>query len=152
MSALAVLVASVVLAHCPVTHVRYNLDTRAEPGLRAVPWIATSNGAFAGHLFYWGATSWGRKRTLAARIFTTQRAHKVQPKVLWLARRGAHHGAVDIRGRRLDARGAFHTHFANRGTYDFPSYVEIPAPGCWRVTVSAGGASGSVVFAALDAT
>lgn len=151
MSALAVLVASTILAHCPVSHVRYGPDSSAEPGLRAVPWIATSNGAFAGHLFYWGSTSWGKKRMLGARIFTTQRVRKVQPKVLWLARRGAHHGALDVRGRRLDAPGAFHTHFANRGTYDFPSYVEIPAPGCWRVTVSAGGASGSVVFAALDA-
>lgn len=152
MSALAVLVASAILSNCPVSHVRYRVDTKAEPGLRAVPWVATSNGAFVGHLFYWGSTSWGRRRVLGARIFTTQRAHQVHPKVLWLARRGAHHGPVDIRGRRLDAPGAFHTQFANRGTYDFPSYVEIPAPGCWRVTVSAGGASGRVVFAAVDAS
>lgn len=151
MSALATLLSSTILATCPVSHVHYGLDMRAEPGLRAVPWIATSNGAFAGHLFYWSVTSWGRRRMLGARIFTTQRPRKAgHPKVLWLARHGAHYGSLDIRGRRLDAPGSFHTRFANRGTYDFPSYVEIPTPGCWRVTVGAGGATGSVVFAALD--
>jgi hypothetical protein len=149
MSALAVLVSSAILAACPVSHVHYGLDTKAEPSLHGVPWIATSNGAFAGHLFYWGSTAWGRKRMLGARIFTTQRSHPVHPKVLWLARHGAHRGSLVIRGRRLDAAGSFRTSFGNRGTYDFPSYVEIPAPGCWRVTVTAGGASGSVVFAAL---
>jgi hypothetical protein len=32
----------------------------------------------------------------------------------------------------------------------FPSYVSVPAAGCWRVTVTSGALSGSVVFAAVD--
>ena len=32
----------------------------------------------------------------------------------------------------------------------FPSYVLVPKPGCWRVTVTSGRLSGSVVFAAVD--
>ena len=39
---------------------------------------------------------------------------------------------------------------AYNGFGDYPSYVEVPAPGCWRVTVSTGSVSGSVVFSATD--
>jgi hypothetical protein len=52
------------------------------------------------------------------------------------------------RGKRLDAPGS------SAGTYrgfgDYPSYVEVPAPGCWRVAVTSGRVSGRVVFSAAD--
>lgn len=70
--------------------------------------------------------------------------------MLWIARRKAAAARLVIRGRRLDAPGSFVTRAQNVGQYQFPSYVEIPAAGCWRVTVSAGNVSGSVVFAAVD--
>jgi hypothetical protein len=53
-----------------------------------------------------------------------------------------------MRGQRLDAPGSFTKKWNGFG--DYPSYVEVPAPGCWRVTVSTGPVSGSVVFSATD--
>jgi hypothetical protein len=51
-------------------------------------------------------------------------------------------------GRRLDAPGSFSGTY--KGFGDYPSYVNVPAPGCWRVTVTTGPARGSVVFSATD--
>jgi hypothetical protein len=76
----------------------------------------------------------------------------VNPKVLWLARRPTSAATISIVGRRLDAPGRF---AATRpralgGIAQYPSYVEVPAAGCWRVTISASALRGSVVFAAYD--
>jgi hypothetical protein len=57
-----------------------------------------------------------------------------------------------IRGRRLDGPGRFSSIVprALGMPAQFPSYVSVPAAGCWRVTVTSGALSGSVVFAAVD--
>jgi hypothetical protein len=147
---LAAFLAAAVLSTCPVSHVHYRPYPGVGRGLAPVPWIATSNGAFYGHLFYYGGTPWRRSRPVGARIFTTVVQRSVNPKVLWISRRGARTGRLLIRGRRLDRPGSFSWRQSYRSGYQFPSYVEIPAAGCWRVTVSSGGSSGSVVFAAVD--
>jgi hypothetical protein len=147
---LAAFLTAAVLSSCPVSHVHYRPYAGVAQGLGPVPWIETSNGAFYGHLFYYGGTPWQRSGLVGARIFTTGVRRRVNPKVLWISRRGARTGRLLIRGRRLDAAGSFAWRQSYRSGYQFPSYVEVPAPGCWRVTVSSGGSSGSVVFAAVD--
>jgi hypothetical protein len=119
-------------------------------GLGPIPWIATSNGAFYGHLFYVEGTPWRRTQPIAAHIFTTDVHAGINPKVLWLSRHGSHLGHVVVRGRQLDGPGTFVWRSASASAYQFPSYVPVPSAGCWRVTVSSGGLGGSVVFAAVD--
>jgi hypothetical protein len=149
-SPLAAFLSAAVLSACPVSHVHYRPYPGVDQGLGVVPWIATSNGAFYGHLFYVGGTPWRLSKPVGAHIFTTVVPRNVNPKVLWIARRHTPTARLVIKGRRLDADGSFVSHADNVGAYQFPSYVEIPAAGCWRVTVSVGNVSGSVVFAAVD--
>jgi hypothetical protein len=150
MTALAALIGAAVLSACPASHVRYVSYPGVGAGLSAVPWIATSNGAFYGHLFYVGGTPWRLSKPVGAHIFTTVKPRNLHPKVLWISRRGAAAGHLVIRGRRLDGPGTFVTRSVNGGAYQFPSYVEIPQAGCWRVSISTAGVSGSVVFVAVD--
>jgi hypothetical protein len=146
------LLAAAVAFTCHPAAVRTGAYAGEQSGLHAVPWVATTNGAFAGHLFYWGGTRFGRAGTRSASIFTTRFRRRVNPKVLWIARRRTPARAISIAGRRLDAPGTFRATEprANGPLAQYPSYVEIPAAGCWRVTVSAGTLRGSVVFAAYD--
>ena len=150
MTALAALISAAVVSACPASHVHYVSYPGVGAGLSGVPWIATSNGAFYGHLFYVGGTPWRVSKPVVAHIFTTKKKRNLHPKVLWISRRGAATGHLVIRGRRLDAPGMFVTRNANGGGYQFPSYVEIPTAGCWRVTISSASVSGSVVFVAVD--
>lgn len=118
--------------------------------MNGVPWIASTNTAFRGYLFYFGGTRWARVRPARAWIFTTRARTKVNPKVLWVAQ-GSSSSAVRITGTRLDRRGSFtSTYDAAIGGRQFPSYVLAPAAGCWRVSLRSGSAHGSVIFNASD--
>lgn len=135
---------------CNSSAVQYRTVTRAPRGVGGVPWIASTNSAFRGYLFYWGGTRWGWTRPRSARIFTTNAHININPKVLWVAlkRSGS---MLAIRGVRLDAPGSFTAGYAAAiGGAQFPSYVSIPAAGCWRVTVRSGNLHGSVTFMATD--
>jgi hypothetical protein len=138
---------------CPASTVRKDTYAGEPAPLHGVPWLATTNGAFAGHLFYW-SPALKRAHGPRAAIYTTSfwRRGNEHPKVLWIARRPTRAPRITIVGRRLDAPGSFRRveHAADGSPPQYPSYVEIPAAGCWRVTVSAGRLRGSVVFAAYD--
>jgi hypothetical protein len=146
----ALMLSSFALATCPASHVHYRPYPGVPQGLGPIPWIATSNGAFYGHLFYVEGTPWRATKPLAAHIFTTKVKRAINPKVLWISHRGAHTGHVVVRGRQIGGDGSFSWRAPSASGYQFPSYVPVPLPGCWRVTVSSGGLSGSVVFAAVD--
>lgn len=135
---------------CPMSHVLYRPYTGVDAqGLRNMPWIASAPaGRFTAHLFFYGSVPWGRAHLLGARIFTTRKPRNVNPKVLWITRSGGYTRTLTVRGERLDAAGSFSDTY--RGFGDYPSYVNVPAPGCWRVTVRSGRAIGSVVFSAAD--
>jgi hypothetical protein len=68
-------------------------------------------------------------------------------KFLWWS---PHPGAgLTITGRRIDAVGRFQQRFGSASSDEgivFPSIVEIPAAGCWAVTVQTGRTAGLVVF------
>jgi hypothetical protein len=123
-------------------------------GLEHLPWIkSVPGGHFTAHLFFYGTVSygivpWSKKHLLGARIFTTRRQRNLSPKVLWITRTHGYGGTLKMLGRRLDAPGSFSGTY--KGFGDYPSYVNVPAPGCWRVTVTTGPARGSVVFSATD--
>jgi len=151
MTALATFLAVAVTSVCPMSHVHYASYPHVGAGLGGIPWIETSNRSFYAHPFYWGAMPWAKERRIGARIFTTVERRRISPKVLWIAR-GPAGEALVIRGRRLDGPGRFSSIVprALGMPAQFPSYVSVPAAGCWRVTVTSGALSGSVVFAAVD--
>ncbi len=135
---------------CAPSAVHYAAVPRGVLGVRGVPWIASTNAAFHGYLFYFGATRWGRAESPEARIFTTRARVNAHPKVLWVAlrRSGA---SLAIRGTRLDGAGSFDARYpAAIGGRQFPSYVKVPGAGCWRVTLRSGDAYGAVTFLASD--
>jgi hypothetical protein len=53
---------------------------------------------------------------------------------------------MTLEGRRLDAAGQFRQRFDRLG----PSVIDVPAPGCWRLSLSAETAKGSVTVKAVD--
>ncbi len=135
---------------CPMSHVHYTPYPGIEQGLAEVPWVSSApSGVFKAHLFFYGASlPWAREHLLGARIFTTRKPRAINPKVLWITRTKGYGKTLTIRGQRLDGPGSF------SGTYngfgDYPSYVNVPKPGCWRVTVTTGPVTGHVVFSATD--
>jgi hypothetical protein len=155
-AALAVLAFGVALAPthaatraaCAATPVHYAKDTSAAGGLQRIPWLAA--GQFHAHLFFYGGTPWTRERLGNAHIFTTVKTRNVSPKVLWTPARAGSAPTLRISGRRLDAPGRF-SYLATRVPGDqFPSYVEVPQAGCWRVSVASGTLRGAVTFVAVD--
>jgi hypothetical protein len=99
----------------------------------------------------YGGTPWPKHHLLGARIFTTVKTRSINPKVLWTAQRPGAGATLLISGKRLDKPGQFASRYpkASSGS-QFPSYVEVPQAGCWRVTVKSGKLVGAVTFAAVD--
>lgn len=142
------------VAACRATPVHYRNAAPAPGSVRGgvpgVPWLASTNGAFRAYLFYLGGTRWRRSHPAGARIFTTRARLRVSPKVLWVAL-GKAGATLAIAGTRLDGRGSFGARYpAAIGGGQFPSYVNVPAAGCWRVDVDSGGLRGSVTFLAAE--
>lgn len=136
---------------CHPSAVHYATVARTPRGVAGVPWVASTNSAFRGYLFYWGGTRWARLRVHELRIFTTNAHVRTNPKVLWvpLGRSG---GSVLIHGVRLDGSGSVTVRYpAAIGGGQFPSYVRVPAAGCWRVSLRSGRLRGSLTFLATDA-
>jgi hypothetical protein len=72
-------------------------------------------------------------------------------KILWRVRGGSR--TVRIIGRRLDGAGSFRQQFASTpsgGGTLFPSIGDVPASGCWRLTVSSGTHVGRFAFRAVE--
>jgi hypothetical protein len=134
---------------CPMSHVHYAPFSGEPSDLRPLPWISTvPGGKFKAYLFFYPNTSWGKQHLLGARIFTIRKPRNINPKVLWSTRASGYKLTLQMTGLRLDAPGSFSKLY--KGFGDYPSYVEVPRPGCWRVTVTTGRVSGSVVFSASD--
>jgi hypothetical protein len=143
--------APLTVSGCPMSHVHYTAYPGVEQGLGAVPWLSTTpGGRFKAHLFFYDARlfSWAKQQLLGARIFTTRKQRRINPKVLWITRTKGYTKTLTIHGQRLDAPGSFSDTY--RGFGDYPSYVKVPTPGCWRVTVTTGRITGRVVFSATD--
>jgi hypothetical protein len=134
-----------------MSHVHYAAYPGVEQGLARVPWISSvPDGRFKAHLFFYDPTkfSWAKEHLLGARIFTTRKARSINPKVLWITRTKGYRQTLTIHGQRLDAPGTFSGTYTGFG--DYPSYVNVPTPGCWRVTITTGHVTGRVVFSATD--
>ena len=102
-----------------------------------------------GFLFYYVSVPWGRERRPGARIYAggTTPGRGVNMKILWRNRSHLRSRWLLLEGRRLDGEGTFRQGF--RGYGDFPSIVEIPTAGCWRLDIRNGTGRYSLTFLAI---
>jgi hypothetical protein len=71
-------------------------------------------------------------------------------KILWELRHGGA-SAMRVSGKRLGGSGSFSQQLspAASSSTQFPSIIDVPTQGCWRLTLKAGKTTGRVVFLAL---
>ena len=123
-----------------------------QPGLAPLPWIAASptSSGLVGHLFYYDRLNvWRRKRLPRLRIYSGGQSPdgRLSMKILWELRHGSALTML-VRGKKLEGSGSFSQQLsaAAGSTAQFPSIVDVPTPGCWRLTVKAGETTGRVVL------
>lgn len=139
-------------ALCPATLVHYQPYAGVEAGLAPIPWVAASpaSTSLVGHLFYYdGGNVWKQKALRALHIYAGGESTdgRVNMKILWQLRHGSAPGLV-VRGRRLGGAGSFVQRLQGGGV-QFPSIIDVPRPGCWRLTLTAGKVVGEVTVIAV---
>jgi len=112
-----------------------------------------SSTALVGHLFYYdGLNAWRQTQLPRVRIYSGGQSPdgRVSMKILWELRRGSAL-ILRVQGRRLDGRGSFSQELPPAGStqFQFPSIIVVPTPGCWRLTLQAGTATGRVTMLAV---
>jgi len=145
-------------AACEATRVHYRPYKGVPAGLAPLPWIAASptSSSLVGHLFYYdGLNVWRRKRLPRLRMYTGGQSPdgRLSMKILWELRQGGAPTML-VRGRKLGSSGSFSQQLspAAGSTTQFPSIIDVPTPGCWRLTLKAGKTTGRVVLIAIRGT
>jgi len=129
--------------------VHYEPYAGAVPGLAQLPWIAASpsSAGIVGHLFYYDRRNvWERERVLGLHMYSGGQSPdgRISMKILWALRRG-NAAVLRVQGRRLDGGRRFSEVWgAIAGNEQFPSIIDVPTSGCWRLTVRAGQATAQV--------
>jgi len=158
--AAAVPSAVVASSRCTATRVHYKPYAGiAGGGLAPYPWIEASpaSARIVGHLFYYTAVkAWMRARAPGLQIYTAGQTPTglASMKVLWDFPRVQAALPLQLRGKRLDRSGSFLETWSpagptRTGPTQYPSIIDVPAPGCWRLTLTAGTTTGRVTVLAL---
>jgi hypothetical protein len=132
---------------CPVTLAQ---TVPFEPGRRSslsdLPWIQAEpiSSGITGHLFY------AQGPQLVQPLYTNgQLPGGAATKILWMVENSHSGSELDISGTHLaPGQGSFQQTVpaATSPTTDYPSIVDVPAPGCWKLTLASGTVTGTVVF------
>jgi hypothetical protein len=140
--------AALALAACPSTTVHYGATSVG------TPWVAS--GAITGHLFAYTHRTLMDGRVNGSDgfvLYTHGRTPEGATKILWRVgtpRRSAR--TMTIRATQLDGPGAFTQRLPGTGgTSQFPSIVDLPAAGCWRLSLQSGRVRAAFVLRAVDA-
>ena len=147
---------------CVISRVRYDSYPGRAPGLGSLPWVRgepASSGLVA-LLWYW-PQEWSERRVRRLRIFTGGRAPGgYNVKVMWVfvgdAARSRGGDTLVVRGRRVGSRGRFRQSFGaigyegQDGAPSFASIIDVPRPGCWRLSLRTGELRGRVTVRAVD--
>jgi hypothetical protein len=128
-------------------------------GLDRIPWIAgrPRDAGLVGLAWYW-PKNWPHVRE--ARIFTGGMAPAgYSTKMLWVFLAPSAKRLADtelrVQGRRMDGPGSFSDTFAGigyEGSGGAPSYasiIDVPKPGCWRLTLTTGKVKATVDLRAV---
>lgn len=144
---------------CGATRVHYKPYAGIAPGLTPYPWIAASptSAGIVGHLFYYTAVKeWMRARAPGLQIYPSGQTPngRASMKVLWDFPRVKTALLVALRGKRLDRAGSFVETLSPAGRTpsgptQYPSIIDVPAPGCWRLTLTTGTTVGRVTVLAV---
>jgi hypothetical protein len=127
---------------CAATTVRYT------PTAIGIPHVDA--GAVKGHLFYYAGPTLMDGRVNSSDglvIYVRGRWALGSTKIMWSLGRGAG-TTLRIVGKRLDGAGRFSQRLRSSGGGDFPSIVNVPAAGCWRLSLRSGRVRASVVLRA----
>jgi hypothetical protein len=132
-----------VAAGCHATHVHFQPYNGVQVGLARLPWIAASPSStgLVGHLFYYDSLNvWKQKRLLGLHIYSGGQSPdgRVSMKILWELRSGSAAATLDVRGKRLNGSGSFSQTLSSIGGGQFPSIIDVPRSGCWRLTLQTG--------------
>ena len=146
---------------CRPARVRYDHYPGGADALAGLPWVAgePAESGLVALLWYW-PRDWQRQRLREARIFTGGVAPAgYNVKVMWVflsaAARGRGGSTIAVEGRRVDGQRTFRQEFTAIGyegqneAPSFASIIDVPATGCWRLTVSTGDLSASVDLRAV---
>jgi hypothetical protein len=140
---------------CETTLVHYRPYQGAQPGLAQLAWIAASpvSNGVVGHLFYYDRLNvWRLKRLPRLRIYSGGQSPdgRISMKILWELRRGEA-ASMLVLGKKLDRSRSFSQQLspAVGSRTQFPSIIDLPTPGCWRLTLKTGKTTGRVVFLAV---
>jgi hypothetical protein len=137
-----------VAASCRASPVHYERLAGVQPVLASLPWIAPEprRVGLVGHLFYYSALRWGRSRVRDFRIYSGGSAPggRLQMKILWSGPEPLEGRPLVVRGTRVGRPGRFVRRLAVG-----PSIVNVPTPGCWRLTLTAGGVTTRLTVLAL---
>ncbi len=140
--------------HCPATLVHYEPYRGRSPELASLPWVAAapSSAGLVGHLFYYDAPNpWKAKHLRPLNIYAGGASPdgRINMKVLWELRDGVAKGDLRIRGTKLEGSGGFKALFQPAGQAQFPSIVDVPEPGCWRLHLTTGTTRATVTVIAV---
>jgi hypothetical protein len=103
-----------------------------------------------GYLFYYDRQNAWRKQALTPlRMYSGGESPDghMNMKILWELRHGNAPALLDVRATRIDGPGSSFQRVTPTSSdkTQFPSIIDIPAPGCWRLTLMAGRTTGHVV-------
>ena len=141
--------ASLTPSGCRPARVHHRPYAGGDERLHGIPWVRgepRSHG-LVGLFWYWNHDRWGKSRT--AWIFTGGTAPEgYNAKVLWAflapAARNEAGDELVIEGQNMDAPGTFRDTFAaisyegQEGAPSYASIIDLPSPGCWRLTLRTG--------------
>lgn len=137
---------------CGATRVHYERNALAGYGLRDLPWVSAGGGrnVIVGYLFYYADVRTDPRFNRSPQLVmpTNGRTPRGSTKILWVSQ-GDWGRTLLISGRRLDGSGSFDHREPGTGP-GFPSIIEIPSPGCWRLTLAGAKLSAAFVVEAVE--
>ena len=138
---------------CPATTVHYRPYQGVSADLAQLPWITASplSAELVGHLFYYDRRNdWERERLSPLRMYSGGESPdgRLNMKILWELRRGGAPLLLDVLARRIDGPGSSFQQLPSTSSdaSQFPSIIDIPTPGCWRLTLKAAATTGHIVI------
>jgi hypothetical protein len=141
-----------VTGKCGATTVNYHPYEGEGPGLAQLPWIAASPPSIGlvGHLFYYDSKNpWKRRRLSTLRMYSRGESPdgRLSMKILWDLRGGESPPVLEVLATRTGGPGLALQQLpaTSSDASQFPSIIDLPAPGCWRLTLRVGATTGHVV-------
>lgn len=135
---------------CAASRVHY-AAIPGERGLSDVPWISTRGAPIVARIFYYGGATLGDERVNQSEglvLYVGGRTPDGRAtKILWTTSKGGR--SLTISGRRLDGPGSFRQSQSRAGA-GFPSIINVPQAGCWRLEVRTRKLHASAVVRAID--